>query len=91
MATRPRYRCPEDGPEAVILGTPCPDGRPNYEVCVDELLRLHAEEIRAGVARGVRYGIQVFHDDHCPALAGGCCNCNCVVNLIVEHDPSEDN
>jgi hypothetical protein len=81
---RPRriFRVRRAGP-AVLIGPAFPT-RPHYDECVDELLRRHDAEIRAGLARGLRYGVEVRHDDWCPALTRrGCCVCNCVVNLIV--------
>jgi hypothetical protein len=77
MKAKPRrlFRVRRAGP-TVIIG-PTFDRRPHYEECDDELLRRHEAEIRAGVARGVRYGIEIRHDDWCPALtSGGCCNCD---------------
>lgn len=91
MKTKPRrlFRARRSGPALVIEEVA--DREPHYRACVDELLRRHADAIRAGVARGVQYGIEVLHDSWCPALKGGCCDCNCVVNLVVQHDPREDN
>jgi hypothetical protein len=86
------FRVRTAGP-AVLIGPAFDHGRrPHYEECVDELLRRHDAEIRAGLARGVRYDFEIRHDSWCPALTeGGCCNCDCVVNLIVAHDPVEEN
>lgn len=62
--------------------------QPHYRDLVDHLMRVHAAEIEAGLKRGLRYGIQVQHDDGCPTLTeNGCCTCNCVVNLIESGDP----
>jgi len=85
------FRLRRAGP-ALLIGPAFPDGRrPHYEGCVDERLRRHEAAIRAGTARGVAYGIRVRHDDWCPALTeGGRCTCDCLVDLIVEHDPEED-
>jgi hypothetical protein len=75
---------------AMLIG-PAFDEPPHYEACVDQLLRQHEAEIRAGVARGLRYGIEVQHDSWCPTFTvQGCCTCNCVVNLIERGNP-EDN
>jgi ubiquitin len=75
---------------ALLIG-PVFDERPHYEACVDHLLRQHEAEIREGLKRGLKYGIEVRHDDSCPTLTEqGCCNCDCVVNLIERGNP-EDN
>jgi hypothetical protein len=64
---------------------------PHYRELIDHLLKAHAAEIEAGSKRGVRYGIEIRHDDGCPALAhGGCCNCNCEANLIEVGDPANN-
>jgi hypothetical protein len=64
---------------------------PHYRELVDHLLRTHAAAIEAGLKRGVRYGIEIRHDDDCPALTdGGCCDCDCVVNLVERGDPSRN-
>jgi hypothetical protein len=88
---RPRrlFRVRRSG-SVVSVGPDFGDQRPHYLDCVDELLRRHQREILEGAARGLRYTIQVRHDDWCPALTeGGCCNCNCVVDLV-ELPPAPD-
>lgn len=83
------FRARRAGP-ALLIG-PAFDRKPHYEEPVDELMRRHGAEIRAGIARGLRYGIEARHDGWCPALtSGGCCNCNVVVNLIERGDPEEN-
>jgi hypothetical protein len=75
----------------VLLVGPAFDRRPNYEECIDYLIERHGAEIEAGAARGGRYTFEVRHDDRCPALTeGGCCDCECIVNLVCLVEPRED-
>lgn len=87
---KPRHllRARRSGPALIV--EPETDREPHYRQLVDELLRRHGDEIRAGLARGLTYGIEIRHDDWCPALKGGICDCDCVVNLIERGNP-EDN
>jgi hypothetical protein len=78
MASEPQpLFCARRAGPAVLIG-PVFDRKPHYQDLVDELLRRHADEIRAGIARGLRYGVEVCHDGWCPALTGGTCTCDCM-------------
>jgi hypothetical protein len=82
---RLRRRGPALRIEAVFEG----GTRPHYSDLVDQLLKEHRAEIEAGLKRGLKYKLEVRHDPWCPALTeGGCCNCNCVVDLIETGDPA---
>jgi hypothetical protein len=87
---RPRrlFRARRSGPAIIV--EPAFRRRPHYSECLDILLERHADEIRAGAAAGKSYGVEIQHDSWCPALKGGICDCDCVVNLIERGNPEEN-
>lgn len=57
--------------------------KPHYRALVEQLARIHAAELEAGIGQGKCFNFEILHDSWCAQLVGtGLCDCNPVVNLV---------